>query len=217
MSCAPRRGVAAFDFDGTLTRADTLLPFLQRLCGTTAVVRALAIQSGSIRRGFTGGGHRDAFKAKVLARLLAGWPVEEVEEVVSVYAAAVLRGQLRPATLERLDWHRYEGHELIVVSASPEIYVLPIARELRFDAVLATRLEVHDGVLTGRLTGSNVRGAEKVRRLREHLAGDDVDLWAYGDSRGDRELLAAAQMPFMVTARSLVPLRHTSPGGTAPG
>ena len=48
---------------------------------------------------------------------------------------------------------------------------------------------------TGQLEGGNVRGPEKVRRVREWLGAGEVELWAYGDSAGDRELLAAADHP----------------------
>ena len=68
--------------------------------------------------------------------------------------------------------------------------------------VIATRLERDPGGrLTGRLAGLNCRGPEKARRVREWLAGHDLtgaELWAYGDSPGDAELLAAADHPVRV-------------------
>jgi HAD superfamily hydrolase (TIGR01490 family) len=196
--------VAAFDFDGTLTRGDTLVPFLQRLCGTSAVVRAMAAQAGAARAVLRGGVERDALKASLLARLLAGWDVAEVMEVVARYSDHVLARQLRPAAVERVTWHRDRGDHLVVVSASPELYVEPTARRLGFDAVLATRLEAVDGRLTGSIVGANVRGPEKVGRLQAHLGDGDVVLWAYGDSSGDRELLAAADVATRVSRRGLV-------------
>jgi len=78
-----------------------------------------------------------------------------------------------------------------MVSASPELYVAPVARRLGFDATLATRLQVGpDGLLTGRLVGRNCRGPEKVRRLQEWFGDETPVVFAYGDSRGDREMLA---------------------------
>jgi len=85
---------------------------------------------------------------------------------------------------------------VVLASASLELLLEPWARAAGVDDVLATRLEVRDGRLTGRLAGPNCYGPEKVARL-EALVGDlaGVELYAYGDSRGDRELLAAAQHP----------------------
>src|SRR5439155_5660541 len=131
-------------------------------------------------------GDRDAPKAAVLAQLLAGRRVADVEPIVTAYADNVVAGELRADTVARSVWHREQGHALVVVSASPELYVDPIARRLGFDAVLATRLEIDGGGrLTGRLVGTNVRGPEKVRRLREHLGDGAGRIWAYGNSRDD--------------------------------
>jgi phosphatidylglycerophosphatase C len=196
--------VAAFDFDGTLTRADTLMPFLQRLCGTRALVRTLAAELGSLTLALARLGDREEAKAAVLARLLAGRRVDEVTEVVDRYAQRVISRQLRPAVVARTRWHRDRGHQLVVVSASPELYVRPMAERLGFDDVLATRLEIADGRLTGRLVGANVQGSEKVHRLRAWLAGRDAEVWAYGNSSGDRAMLAFADHPFFVTRRGVV-------------
>jgi phosphatidylglycerophosphatase C len=196
------RAVAAFDFDGTLVERDSLLPFLQRVCGTAAVARALAIESPRLARLATGGGDRDLFKARLFGRLLAGRRVVDLDRVVSDYAEHVTARRVRSDMLDVVEWHRREGHELVIVSASPELYLVPIGRLLAFDAVLGTRLEVDDdGRLTGRLTGRNVRGAEKVARLRAHLGEGPLRLWAYGDSAGDRELLELADVATRVTRR----------------
>lgn len=199
-----RPGVAAFDLDGTLTRRDTLLPFLQRLCGTTRVMRALVPEWSAVPAAARGALDRDAMKSRVLARLLRGWSAVEIEEAAADYATHVIRARLRPDTTARVEWHQQQGHRLVIVSASPELYVGPIAHTLGFEAALATRLEVVDGRLTGRLAGANVRGPEKVRRLREYLGEAGITLWAYGDSAGDRELLAAADHATRVTRSRLV-------------
>ncbi|MHB8671330.1 MAG: HAD-IB family hydrolase [Acidimicrobiales bacterium] len=197
-------GVAAFDFDGTITRRDTLMPFLRELCGGAVVARAVLAAIGTA---LVEGVDRDRLKAAVLGRLLAGRPIEQVDALVPPFAERVVSSGLRDDTLERVAWHRQQGHALVVISASPELYVGPIARRLGFDAALATRLEVGaDGRLSGALVGDNVRGPEKVRRLRQHLdqGRGAVRLWAYGNSRGDAELLAAADVATTVTRRGLV-------------
>jgi phosphatidylglycerophosphatase C len=88
----------------------------------------------------------------------------------------------------------------VIVSASFTSYLDPIAARLGFAAVLATELAVgDDGRLTGELVRPNVRGAEKVRRLDAWLGGRPAFVWAYGDSSGDRELLARADQPIRVS------------------
>lgn len=185
---------AAFDFDGTLTRRDTLLPFLGRLCGPGAVGWALTRETPLLVRVVLGRASRDEAKGALLESLLRGRRMDDLRKAAGPYAEHVLARRMRDGMLARVNWHRAQGHELVVVSASLEVYVAPVARRLGFDATLATRLEVDDrGVLTGRLEGKNVRGPEKARRVSEHLAGRPLG-WAYGDSAGDRELLAAAEV-----------------------
>ena len=187
------RTVAAFDFDGTITRGDTLIPFLRRSAGRVHIARALLTLSVRITRSMAGGESRDAVKEELLCRILADHPVAVLEAVGESFADHVVAHRLRRDTLEHIERHRAAGHELVVVSASPEIYLAPVARRLGFAAALGTRLEVGpDGRLTGRLIGRNCRGPEKVRRLREWLGEEACTVVAYGDSGGDRELLAFA-------------------------
>ncbi|MEO5679538.1 MAG: HAD family hydrolase [Acidimicrobiales bacterium] len=197
----PAGKTAAFDFDGTLTRRDTLLPFLVHVAGRRAVGRALAARAGPLALALGGRGDRGVQKEQVLGRLLAGWPLAELEAVADEFAEAAVATRLRPEVVGHLRAHLAAGDLVVVVTASPELVVAPIARRLGPVPVVGTRLEVGaDGRLTGGLLGANVRGAEKVRRLTEWL-GDGTLHWAYGDSAGDREMLAAAAVPTWVGRR----------------
>jgi phosphatidylglycerophosphatase C len=198
------RPVAAFDLDGTLTHRDTLLPFLHRAVGRGRTYRALLASSLPLARAAAlGGAHRDVAKAAVLRGVLAGTPVDGLAEAAESFADHVVAQRLRAEVRDRVEWHRNEGHELVLVSASPELYVTPIGRRLGFDTVLATRLEVDaDGCLTGRLLGANCRGPEKVLRLRE-WRGEGLTLaYAYGDSSGDREMLDLAVTAVRISRRA---------------
>lgn len=202
MTAAPVT-VAAFDFDGTLTDRDTVVPFLRRVAGGGgAFAAALAIRghrlAGPVLRR-----DRDRIRAIATAAVFAGRRVAEIEEMATVYAADVSDRRLRPGTVARLRWHREAGHRVVIVSASYEVYLTRATAALGVDAVLATRLVVNGDVYTGELDGPNCRGPEKVRRLDAWLAArsldrDGIALYAYGDSAGDRELLAAADHPCRV-------------------
>lgn len=193
-SSAPVGVIAAFDLDGTLTRRDSLLPFLLRAIGPARTYQVIGASSLALARAAVfGGSCRDDAKAVLLQRAFGGLPLAALAETAESFADHVVAHGLRPEVRARLDWHREQGHELVLVSASPEVYALPIGRRLGFDAVLATRLEVDtDGHLTGRLLGANCRGPEKVVRLREWRGETVAVAYAYGDSAGDREMLALA-------------------------
>jgi phosphatidylglycerophosphatase C len=185
------RPVAAFDFDGTITRRDTLVPFLRLLRGGPRVTSAMAAASPALPRG-----GREAFKAALLHNLLAGLPAATLEQKARAYGEQLPR-HFRPEAVERIRWHQGQGHEVVIVSASLRAYLDPVVAHLGLDGVCAVELEVDgDGRLTGRMTGANCRGAEKVRRLEAWLGDRPATrLWAYGNSSGDRELLAAAHEP----------------------
>ncbi len=185
--------VAAFDFDGTLTRRDSLVPFLAAHVGRAVTARGL------VAAGKTWG-DRSTRKQVLLDRTLRGRRLDEVAEAGETYAARLVARGMRPDTLALLEDHLANGHRPVIVSASPELYVRAAGRLLGIDDVLATRLEVaDDGRLTGRYDGRNCRGDEKVTRLEEWLAGRDVTLlYAYGNSSGDDALLARADVPTRV-------------------
>jgi phosphatidylglycerophosphatase C len=192
------RTVAVFDFDGTLTRRDTLLPFLRRTRGARRTSMALLATSLLLVR------DRDAAKEALLQRLLAGHDVEELRAAATVFADVVIERGLRRSVLERVRSHKSDGHELVIVTASPELYVGPIGERLGFDAVLGTRLSTDsNGRLTGRLEGRNCRGREKVERLRTWL-GSDAEVYAYGDSAGDRALWEFADHAYRVRGERLL-------------
>jgi HAD superfamily hydrolase (TIGR01490 family) len=195
--------VAAFDFDGTLTRRDSLLPFLVFVRGAAATAQAVVAEGPLFGRVLLGRASRDEAKEALLTRLLGGAELQQLSDSGRAFAERLVTREIRPAMRRRLDWHRRAGHRVVIVSASPTLYLEPAGRGLGVDAVLATTLEVGaNGRLTGRLEGRNCRGDEKAKRLRAWLDGSGHEpsnqIWAYGDSRGDTEMLALADVAVWV-------------------
>jgi phosphatidylglycerophosphatase C len=193
------RIVAAFDFDKTISTRDNVVPFLRAVVGRTRLTRALLAISPRLARAALNDERRDAAKVALVRRTLTGCDAARIGGAAAEFADDVVAHHLRPDVVERVAWHRNQRHELVIVSASFTSYLDPIAARLGFAAVLATELAVgDDGRLTGDLVRPNVRGAEKVRRLDEWLGAGPAFVWAYGDSSGDRELLARADQPIRV-------------------
>lgn len=191
--------VAAFDVDGTLTRHDCVVPFLRRVAGVRRISQGLlrhsrTVAPAALRR------DRDALKAASAMAAFRGEEVARVEAEAEDFARSVFEHDLQPEAIAALRAHQEAGDTVLLVSASFEVYLRPLAELLGVDDVLAVRLEADaDDRLTGRLAGANCRGQEKVRRLHawlgEHAGGRSaVQVTAYGDSRGDRELLADADV-----------------------
>jgi phosphatidylglycerophosphatase C len=191
--------VAAFDVDGTLTTQDCVVPFLRRAAGwrlAPALLRHPLAVIGALAR-------RDRDRLKELASMsLAGRDAVALDRLGTEFTRDFVEHRLRDDTTARLARHRELGHTVILASASFESYLAPLGAALEVDGIVCTRLERDaDGRLTGRLAGANCRGPEKARRVLEWVtqAGlDGAELWAYGDSPGDAELLAAADHPIRV-------------------
>lgn len=195
--------VAAFDFDTTITRRDSVVPFLRRVAGTPKVAFGLITRLHRVLPALARR-DRDALRAIATEIVFTGVEATTLHSHAQEFGRALAASGLRPDVVARLRWHLAAGHQVVIVSASYEHYVQVVADQLGVHGVAATRLEVGaDQRLTGRLHGANCRAGEKVVRLdawlsEQGLARGSITLWAYGDSAGDRELLAAAHHPVWV-------------------
>nr|MEA2799461.1 phosphatidylglycerophosphatase [Phenylobacterium sp.] len=185
--------IVAFDFDGTLTVRDSFMAFLKWRAGPGRYARGLVkLAPNALAYLF----HRDRGRIKQAAvrEFLRGVPRKQLEAEAGEFAERVSPELLRPDAVGA--WQRWRGEQvrLVIVTASPDLIVAPFARELGADALLGTELafDAADRV-TGDFATPNCRGPEKVRRL-EAAFGPDLEVRAaYGDTSGDREMLAMAE------------------------
>lgn len=199
------RGLALFDLDGTLTWRDTLSDLLYRSFGTAACLRAGLALAPHLVGAAVGAVERDVAKVRLLRHFFGGMACPAFGQLAADYAGRYLPRLLRPAAEARLLWHLGRGDRVLVVSASAEDWIRPWAEPLGLE-VLATRLERRDGHLTGDLDGSNCRGVEKVRRIRQRLElADYHPVHAYGDTAGDHAMLALADYPVYRGLRGRLP------------
>src|SRR5262245_55898825 len=123
-----------------MTRRDTLVPFLAMVAGRGPVTAALAAEAPRLAYAATGRGDRDDAKIRVLPRLLAGRPYADVAETGRAYAADLVRSGISAEARDRVAWHRREGHEIAIVSASLDVYLGGVADQLGVGHVLCTTL-----------------------------------------------------------------------------
>lgn len=199
MARPERPAIAVFDFDGTLTQRDSLPGFLLHACGPVRAARAFVAELPAVVEALRHDEARDIAKEKIFARAFAGLDASAVDDAAREYAHRIVETGLRSDVRARLEWHRTQGHALCIVSASLEPYLKVVAVRLGVAHLACTQLEVGaDGRLTGAMVGGNCRRAEKVARLKTLLEPADFEIWAYGDSKGDTELLALADHPVWV-------------------
>ena len=195
-SSAGRGGVlSVFDFDGTLTRHDSFLPFLWYAFGTLGFARRLPAMVLPSLAFLLGRISRDDLKARLLAVFLGGIDAQWLADRAQAYCRFIWGYLLRPEGLRGVAAELASGAEVTLCSASPELVLRPFAERLGV-GLIGTELEVVDGRITGRIAGGNCRAENKVLRLQARYGPlTAYRLRAWGDTRGDHELLAAAQDP----------------------
>jgi HAD superfamily hydrolase (TIGR01490 family) len=185
--------LSVFDFDGTLTHHDSFVPFLRFSFGRWEFSRRMLKLAVPGARFLLRRISRDELKAQLIRTFMTGVEKAWVEQKAEAYCQANWARLMRPAGVRSVEDEVESGAVVTLCSASPALVLQPFANRLGIK-LIGTELEVVDGVLTGRLTGNNCRCENKVLRL-EAVYGDlgEYRLRAWGDTRGDRELLAAAQ------------------------
>src|SRR5690606_9311389 len=183
--------LALFDFDGTLTHGDCFVPFvrysvprLRYVAGAGALVPWIV----GYRLGKLSG---PAMRAAIVRMGFSGRNQGRVEQDGLEYASTLSR-RIREEAARRLEWHQANGDEIVVVSASLDVYLKHWCRQVGA-ALVCSQLEAKGGRLTGRYAGRDCTGQEKARRVRMRFElGRYERIYAYGDTIEDRELLALA-------------------------
>jgi HAD superfamily hydrolase (TIGR01490 family) len=190
--------VAAFDFDGTMTTKDSLPVFLTYTSGFFKTWAKLFLHVPLFLLCLTKQVSRQHVKESLLESFFKGVSIDYIQSEGEKFAMGPLKSIVKPISLKKLKWHQSEGHVCILVSANLDVYLNAFASEHGFDHCLCSKVGFDSQKkITGQLIGLNCIGEEKVRRLTELLGSkENYTLYAYGDSNGDKEMLALADYPF---------------------
>jgi phosphatidylglycerophosphatase C len=184
--------LALFDFDGTLTFRDSFAGFIKYMVGPVRFFWGVACFLPVVA-GFLLGFIR-AWRAKELMAIyfFRGRDAEEFAALASRYSLEELPKIVRKDVLERLEWHKERGDTVIVVSASIDLWLKGWC-EVYGAGLIATKLEIEKGRISGRFLTKNCSGKEKVKRIEEMIDLSRFDyIYAYGDSPGDHAMLSIA-------------------------
>lgn len=185
--------IAAFDFDGTITRKDTLIEFLRFAGGSARFYAVFALYSPLLVLMKLKLYSNHKAKEKIFAHYFKDMPLEQFDDLCCRFFEQKRQLLVFADAKAQIAKHKAQGDEVIIISASIENWVCHFAKSLNADRLLATKIEVKDGKITGRFLTANCYGKEKVNRfLSAYPDRDNYYLIAYGDSRGDKELLQFA-------------------------
>lgn len=185
--------LVAFDFDGTITRKDTLWEFIKKTHSPLSIVGNLILLAPSLVLYKIGVLQNGKAKEMLFSKFYKHRTRKEFNDTCTSFIPSI-DACIRPEIYEKLKSHMNSGHQVIIVSASIENWIYPWAKKEGIETVLATQIEVNkEGQLTGKFASQNCYGKEKARRILEMYPDRDRYLLiAYGDSSGDLEMLQLA-------------------------
>ena len=191
-----KKKIYCFDFDGTLTTNDTLLEFIKYAKGRGRFLMVFLIYSPLLVLMKLHLYPNWKAKQQIFAHLFAGMRIEKFDALCRGFAEES-QHLLRPKGITLMHEALVAGAQVFIVSASIDNWVRPFfdIRNLKGVQILGTQIEVEDGKLTGRFKSNNCYGKEKVQRIAETLKSferSEYEIEAFGDSRGDKEMLAFA-------------------------
>jgi HAD superfamily hydrolase (TIGR01490 family) len=188
--------IAFIDFDGTITRKDSFLEIIKFQKGKFACYTGLLLNLPWLIGSLLSIIPNDKAKEKLLAYFFAGTEEIIFQEKCDLFAKDILPGLIRPGALKEINVLRQQEFEIVVVSASAANWIKNWACQLSLK-LIATTLEVKNGIITGKIAGKNCQGEQKVVYILDRWDLNKYEvIYAYGDSPGDKHMLALATKSF---------------------
>ena len=181
-----------FDFDGTITRDDSLLEFVAYVVGFKKFFRGILVLSPILAAYKLGLASNNFTRRKLLGYFFAGMSADKFDKICKKYSTTHIEDILKQSAMDKIASYKAAGDKIVIVTASLEDWLRPWCDAQGLE-LLGTKIRRKGGIITGEIEGLNCYGAQKVARVR---AAYDVQAFdriiAYGDSRGDREMLEFA-------------------------
>ena len=187
-----KKGIAFFDFDGTITTKDTLLEIIKFQKGTLAFYTGFFLLSPYLVAMKFKLLSNQVVKEKVLHYFFEGIHFDQFQKKCTEFSEKVLPHLIRPAALAMIHELRQKNFDVIIVSASPNNWFEDWCRKNNI-LFISTTLEVLDGKITGKIIGRNCHGDEKVKRIKQlYNLSEYETIYCFGDTKGDKPMLKLA-------------------------
>jgi HAD superfamily hydrolase (TIGR01490 family) len=184
--------IAFFDFDGTITTKDSLAEFIKYSVGKKSYYLGLVLQSPMLVAFKLKLMANDRAKSQFLRYYFGKYTKDEFNQKAKDYSLNHLDKIVKKEALKKIEFHKQNSHKVVIVSASMRCWVEPWASREDID-LISTKLRFDDDKFSGEFDGDNCYGKVKEIKIKEMFDLDSYDkIYAYGDSRGDKEMLALA-------------------------
>ena len=195
--------LALFDFDGTMTSKDSMFAFIKFAVGRENYYKGLFTIFPTLMRYTFKRIPNYLAKERLMVQFFRGYKTDEFKAIADKYSLEEIDKIIRPKAAEKMRWHKFKGHKVVIVSASMECWLRAWCERENI-MLIATKLDTKGEKLTGKFSTKNCHGQEKVNRIKELLDLDSYEyIYAYGDSSGDTALLALADESFYKPFRNV--------------
>ncbi|MGN6435215.1 MAG: HAD-IB family hydrolase [Agriterribacter sp.] len=190
------KGIAFFDFDGTVTYKDTLLEIIKFQKGSLRYYSGMlrlspwlvAMKLKLVTNSFA--------KQRLLTLFFGGMSQEAFQQQCDAFVQQKLPSLLRARALDQIKAYQLKNIPVVIVSASPENWIAGWCAANNIQCI-ATKLEVKEKIITGRIDGNNCHGKEKVTRIKALYDLSTYDeIFCYGDTKGDKPMLGLATFAY---------------------
>jgi HAD superfamily hydrolase (TIGR01490 family) len=199
--------VAYFDFDGTITYKDTLVPFVLYSTGFLKFLYKLPRALPAVVLYLLKQIDNETAKQRFITVMLRGMPKDKLDHIARNFAITRLDKYINPEIYNKLEYHKEHRHNIVIVSANLAIYLRYWAKKHHLVNVIATEIEFANGRVTGRLETKNCYGEQKTIRIKEYLKENNYSFaysYGYGNSRGDYALLDYVDEGYWISDGSII-------------
>jgi HAD superfamily hydrolase (TIGR01490 family) len=190
------KGVAFFDFDGTISFEDSFLEFFKYTDGSLKLYWCVLLNSPFVLLYFLKLYSNHKLKVRFFSFFYKGRAVAELEEKGKVYSRTVLPKMVYPQALQLIRWHLEHGHQVYLLTASSRLWLGEWCRQQNMK-IIDTTFESDGKYYTGKIAGENCYGKEKATQIQSILAANKgIPSYGYGHGSGDAYFIAEVKYGF---------------------
>lgn len=193
--------LAIFDLDETLIAADSASLWSAYLVDKGVAPSTLLVDEKEMMEAYAKGQMDMNSYMQATLKPMIGLDGSTITELVDEFIECHIKPALYQDAVDRIQWHKRRGDKILIISATGEHLVKPIAHLLGADDAIAINLEQIDGKFTGKTTGTLSYQYGKVIRMKAWLDQQGTAFkgsYGYSDSINDLPLLDAVDRPFAV-------------------
>ncbi|MFW1953038.1 HAD-IB family hydrolase [Acinetobacter beijerinckii] len=196
--------LALFDFDGTLYPKDSFTGFIFYTLSKRHIVRKGLQILPWIQAYYLSLYPAHSMRPRLFQSMFKNISADFVDKLAEEYAQKIVKN-LDPKLFKQLQLHQQKGDQVVLVSASVDLYLKPICNFLNIE-LICTQTEISSGLLTGNYVSEDCSCEQKkIRILQQYNLDDYQYIYAYGNSEEDLEMLSLADYPYMMGTENSLP------------